>query len=183
MKMHEVFDKLPSDGEVNVSWEPSLNPNESAKTYKGRFTIDGDEYIVGFNRVETVGASDFYVTWDLNRNNFSWWQVIKTLFTGRGGYYDRTGLGATKGIGYTLKVLKGVFSVIQQFVATIRPAILTYHEHDEKLRAFYDQIAKKIAPKFGYRPHKYHSGFLVRSDKVNSPAIMKVIQKHLDGLA
>lgn len=181
VKINEVLDQLPTSAEANIKWSPALNPKDTSESYKGYFDVDSDNYIVGFNKVNVIGTPDFYVTWDLNRNNMGWWEVIKTLFTGRGGFYDRTNYAAKKGIGYTIKVLEGVFACIKEFVQVIRPSILSYDEHDGKLKAFYDQVATKIAPKFGYKPYRNHSGFLVRSDKYNSASIAKAIQAHLEG--
>jgi hypothetical protein len=111
----------------------------------------------------------------------SWWQVIKTFFTDQGGEYDRTNLAKEKGLGYTLNVLKSVISIIGQFISIMHPAILSYDEHDEKLRKFYSHIAVKIAAKAGYKPVGQQGGILVRTDKMRDAAVMKAVAKHLRG--
>lgn len=176
-----MFNTLPTPGEVKITWEPGLDPKNLAEHYKATFDIDGDPYVVGFSRVETVHTKDFYIAWDFDIKRAGWMQKIKSLWSGVGLTYKRTGFGEKKGMGYTIQVLKGVLAAIHEFVAAIRPTILSYYGHDEKLKGFYDHVANKIAPKYGYKPYRGHSGFLVQSDKMNSPTVAKAIASHLRG--
>lgn len=180
IKFNEVLDHIPNIKDVAPTWEPMLDP-KGLHDYKARFIIDGDEYVVGFSKVETVGVKDFYIAWDLNRANVSWLTVIKSFFTGEGGEYNRTNLVKEKGLGYTLNVLKSVIAIIGQFINIMHPAILSYDEHDEKLKKFYSHIAIKIASKAGYKPVGQQGGILVRTDKMRDAAVMKAVAKHIQG--
>jgi hypothetical protein len=159
---------------LNIKWEPVLDKQLSHDHYRAAFTVENDPYYVGFTKVSHKKVSDYYVVWDLDRSAMSWWWVIKSLFNGQYKQFSRTHMQGKKGLRYTLSVIKSVFACIHDFVQVIKPSVIQYDEADQDLKKFYDRITAKIAPKFGYRPHK---NMLIRIDSQDKPAIRSLIRK------
>jgi hypothetical protein len=174
----EVLDMADLEStNIDITWEPPLSPKSTEKEYRAKFNVDGDPYVVGFSKVPQRNVIDYYVVWDLNRSAMSWWWVIKSLFTGAYKTFSRTGLQSKKGIGYTLKVIRGVFSAIRQFVQVVQPSIIQYHEADDDLKRFYNTVATKLAPKFGYVAHHH---MLVKKESLRRPAVKAIVTKPLN---
>jgi len=163
-----------ADTDLQIQWTPPLDGSANEKEYTARFQVDGDDYFVGFDRrKKDDSVSDYYLVWDMDRSTQGWWWTIKGWFNGQVVPGTRTTKFKEKGIGYTLKVFKGVFSAIREFVERKHPSIVEYEPGDKDLNKFYSMVAKRLAPKFGYIPFV---NMIVSKDGLRRPAVRKIVQ-------
>ncbi len=176
--LNEVLDPSDLEGEsaYNITWKPPLDTNYSEKEYSARFNVDGDDYVVGFTKLNKKNVIDYYMIWDLDRSTQGWWWTIKAIFNGQGIPMTRTTKFKDKGMGYTLRVIKGVFTCIHDFVSAKQPSIIEYDAVDADLKKFYNMVSMKLAPKFGYAAHH---NMLVRKESLRRPAIKAIVSKPL----
>ncbi len=170
----DLDDNSGSGGEpINITWEPPLD-KRGENNYRATFDVEGDPYYVGFSKQPKKKLVDYYMVWDLNRSRMSWWWVIKSLFNGQHKQFTRTNM--QKNTGYTLRVMKSVFQCIHDFVDKQRPTIIEYDEADADLKRFYNKIAMRLAPKFGYDAH---DNMLVKQGESGKPNVRSVISPKL----
>lgn len=175
-----MFDSLPDPASFQPRWEPPLDPKARLDQCRVKFTVDGDEYVVGFYRVPTSGVSCYYVAWSWNNTQGFWRWFLWKLIRGKMPYTNcRTEFARKKGVGYPIRVLAGVIAVIGEFGRVVQPSALCFHQPDPSFGRFNARVATKVAPRFGYRYED--GGLIVRADEINRPAVRRVMQQHREG--
>ena len=158
--------------EYNISWKPPLAPGKLENEYTARFVVDGDEYFVGFTKLKKANIVDYYMIWDMDRSTQGWWWTIKSIFNFQWMPFSKTDKYKRKGVGYALKVIRGVFYSVKQFVEVIQPSIIEYDSVDDEIKHFYNAISAKLANKFGYIAHK---NMLVNRDSLKKPVVKAIV--------
>lgn len=181
-----LFGSLPSPSDLGLRWEKqvyqtdleswtptTLAQGHFAPAFRATITVDGIPYLIVFMRTHYKNPLEYQVLWDLDKSAMSWWWGFKSSFNRQYLAFARTRFAQKKGIGYTLKVLNGVFVAVREFLTVMRPDVLRYFRfpgaveqsddksikesmelrydlHVEDIEKFYNKMAGRLAHQIGY---------------------------------